>query len=326
MPANPNPARVINLSLAGGSGCSSAYASAIAEIRQAGALIVAAAGNETSPVEEPASCHGVLAVAGIRHAGTKVSYSSYGPEVGISAPAGNCVNILSGQPCLFPFVNTINFGSTTPAGNGYTGIYDVTIGTSFAVPLVAGTAALMIAANPALGEADVMARIKASATAFPADPALPTCPTVTSDGQCNCTTATCGAGMLNTAAAVALAFNATASIAVSSSQVVAETAVTLTAGDSPALTSWQWTQLSGPGTGRFGSPNAASTTFTATSAGDYTIRLTVTDGSGNTASADTVITVTAPAKSSGGGGGATDFASLAGILALALFAAGRRRA
>lgn len=65
-------ARVINLSLAGGSGCSSAYASAIAEIRQAGALIRAAAGNETSPVEEPASCAGVLAVAGIRHTGTKV--------------------------------------------------------------------------------------------------------------------------------------------------------------------------------------------------------------------------------------------------------------
>jgi len=113
---------------------------------------------------------------------------------------------------------------------------------------------------------------------------------------------------------------------VSSSQVVAKTAVTLTAGDSPALTSWQWTQPSGPEAGRFGSPNTASTTFTATLAGDYTIRLTVTDGSGNTASADTVITVTAPAKSSGGGGGATDFASLAGILALALFAAGRRRA
>ena len=59
---------------------------------------------------------------------TKVGYSSYGPEVGISAPAGNCVNILSGQPCLFPFVNTINFGATTPAANGYTGIYDVTNG------------------------------------------------------------------------------------------------------------------------------------------------------------------------------------------------------
>ena len=146
VPATPNPARVINLSLAGGSGCSRAYSSAIAEIRQAGVLIVAAAGNETSPVEEPASCAGVLAVAGIRHAGTKVGYSSYGPEVGISAPAGNCVNdVQKGERCLFPFVNTINFGSTTPGSNGYTDINDITIGTSFAVPLVAGTAALMIA-------------------------------------------------------------------------------------------------------------------------------------------------------------------------------------
>ena len=107
-----------------------------------GALIVAAAGNETSPVEEPANCAGVLGVAGIRHMGTKVGYSSYGPEVGISAPAGNCVNILTGQPCLFPFVNTINLGLNGPLGNGYTGVNDVTIGTSFAVPLVSGTASI----------------------------------------------------------------------------------------------------------------------------------------------------------------------------------------
>ena len=322
VPANPNPARVINLSLAGGSGCSSAYSSAIAEIRQAGALIVAAAGNETSPVEEPASCPGVLAVAGIRHAGTKVGYSSYGPEVGISAPAGNCVNILSGQPCLYPFVNTINFGATTPAGNGYTGIYDVTIGTSFAVPLVAGTAALMMAANPALGEADVMARIKASATAFPADPALPTCPTVTSDGQCNCTTTTCGAGMLNAAAAVSLALGPLVDIGVSGSTVSGST-LTLTADSSATLVSWQWAQVSGPASGSFGSASSATTTFTPPVAGSYQIRLTVTDNNGRSVSTDTTLSITAPA-SSGGGGGATDLASLAALLALALLAAFRR--
>ena len=209
VPATPNPARVINLSLAGGSGCSRAYSSAIAEIRQAGVLIVAAAGNETSPVEEPASCAGVLAVAGIRHAGTKVGYSSYGPEVGISAPAGNCVNdVQKGERCLFPFVNTINFGSTTPGSNGYTDINDITIGTSFAVPLVAGTAALMIAANPGLGEAEIASRIKRSARAFPVDSNLPLCPAIDGDGQCNCTTITCGAGMLNASAAVAAAIDA----------------------------------------------------------------------------------------------------------------------
>lgn len=332
VPANPNPARVINLSLAGGSGCSSAYASAIAEIRQTGALIVAAAGNETSPVEEPASCAGVLAVAGIRHTGTKVGYSSYGPEVGISAPAGNCVNILSGQPCLFPFVNAINFGSTTPGSNGYTGINDITIGTSFAVPLVAGTAALMIAANPGLDEAEIASRIKRSARAFPVDSNLPICPAIDGDGQCNCTTITCGAGMLNASAAVAAAIDAGAqnpSVVISvPASPRAGTAFTLGSEQSQAapgagLSTWEWSQLSGPA-GTLGS-NTPSTTFTAPAAGTYILRLVVTDSAGRAGVQDVSIVVqAAPSSSGGGGGGATDLASLATLLALALLAAGRR--
>lgn len=324
LPANPNPARIINLSLAGGDTCSALYTSVVAEIRAVGTLIVAAAGNETSPVEEPANCAGVLGVAGISHMGTKVDYSSYGPEVGISAPAGNCGNTITGQPCLFSFVNAINLGLNGPLGNGYTGVYDVTYGTSFAVPLVSGTAALMLAANPLLSEPELMARIKRAAAAFPVDATLPTCPTVTPDGQCNCTTTTCGAGMLNTAAAVTLALEPTAAITVSAAPVV-NAAITLTAASNVSPVIWQWIQISGPATGSFGSPAAASTTFTATSAGSYTIRLTITDAIGRTASADTSITVApAPSSGGGGGGGATDFASLTGILALALFAATRR--
>lgn len=322
LPANPNPARVINLSLAGEGICSSSYIDAVAEIRAVGTLIVAAAGNETSPVEEPANCAGVLGVAGISHMGTKVDYSSFGPEVGISAPAGNCVT--TAGPCLFPFVNAINLGLNGPLGNGYTGANDVTIGTSFAVPLVSGTAALMLAANPLLSESELMARLKRAATAFPVDATLPTCPAVTADYQCNCTTTTCGAGMLNTAAAVTLALEPTAGISVSAAAVV-NTAITLTAASDVSPVSWQWSQISGPASGSFGSPAAASTTFTATSAGSYTIRLTITDAAGHTASADTLITVaSAPSSGGGGGGGATDLASLTGILALALFAATRR--
>ena len=73
------------------------------------------------------------------------------------------------------------------------------------------------------------------------------------------------------------------------------------------------------------SSRSSPNTFTATSAGSYTIRLTITDAIGRTASADTSITVaSAPSSGGGGGGGATDLASLTGILALALFAANRR--
>ncbi|TYC50735.1 hypothetical protein ETQ85_25065 [Zoogloea oleivorans] len=337
IPANPNPAQIINLSLAGAGTCSAAYISAIAEIRATGTLIVAAAGNETGPVDEPANCAGVLAVAGIRHAGTKVGYSSYGVEVGISAPAGNCVNTTVGLPCLFPFINTINLGSTVPAGNGYTGIGDTTVGTSYATPLVAGTAALMLAANPALSETGLTRYIKQGATPFPFDAALPTCPVVGADGQCNCTTTTCGAGMLNAAGAVSAAIAAiptspvariTAPASLEAGKTTTFSSSTTTVWNGATLVSWKWSQTGGPANGTFGSDSAASTSFSAPSAGSYTIRLTVTDDGGRTGTAETSIEVTAapaPSGGGGGGGGATDPASLLGLLGLAAMAMLQRR-
>ena len=54
-----------------------------------GVLVVASAGNETGPIDAPGNCSGVLGVVGLRNVGTKVGYSSLGPEAGIAAPAGN---------------------------------------------------------------------------------------------------------------------------------------------------------------------------------------------------------------------------------------------
>lgn len=332
VPSNPTPARVINLSLAGAGTCSAAYRSAIAEIRAAGTLIVAAAGNESGAVNEPANCPGVLAVAGIRHVGTKVGYSSHGVEVGVSAPAGNCVNVQVGQPCLFPFINPTNQGSTSPTANTYTGTGDNTVGTSFAAPLVAGTAALMLAANPALTETDVGALIKSSATPFPLDSTLPTCPLISADGQCNCTTTTCGAGMLNTGSAVTAAVaaaNPSVSIGVATSRVVG-TAFSLDGSGSAAtggahLVAWKWIQISGPGSGSFSSDSVAAPSFTAPVAGTYVVGLTVTDDSGRQGTGQATFEVqSVAAKSSGGGGGALDPASLMAFLALAALATGRR--
>ncbi|HNA68658.1 MAG TPA: S8 family peptidase [Rhodocyclaceae bacterium] len=331
VPANTHPARVINLSLAGSGSCSAAYASAIAEIRAAGTLIVAAAGNETGPVEEPANCAGVLAVAGVRHVGTKVGYSSFGAEVGLSAPAGNCVNTATGSPCLFPFVNATNLGSTVPAANGYTGLTAQTVGTSFATPLVAGTAALMIAAHPGLGVTALGERLRASATAFPSDASLAACPTTTADGQCNCTTATCGAGMLNAKAAVQAAQAPEAAVAVSATPV-AGSAVTLSAAASTTapgatLVAWQWTQTAGPASAAFSNAAAASTSFNAPQAGTYSLRLTVTDDAGRQGSVDTTLDVQAPPPPAGGGGGggAVDGPLLALLGAAASLAIAARR-
>ncbi|MBI2958846.1 MAG: S8 family serine peptidase, partial [Betaproteobacteria bacterium] len=208
IPDNPNPARVINLSLGSSGGCTAAFAEAVAELSARGALIVAPAGNETGPVEAPANCPGVLAVAGVRHIGTKVGYSSFGPEVSVSAPAGNCVNPAPG-PCAFSIRTTTNLGTEAPGPSGYTDEFDFNIGTSFSAPQAAGVAALMLSVNPGLAPVDIIARMKQSARAFPIDAGVPTCPSVATgadtSGQCNCTAATCGAGILDAAAAVAAA-------------------------------------------------------------------------------------------------------------------------
>jgi serine protease len=209
VPANPNPARVINLSLGSANPCSSTYQSAIDAVRAIGVVVVAAAGNEGVAVNQPANCRGVVAVAGVRHVGTKVGYSNLGRQITLAAPAGNCVN-LSGA-CLYPLLTTSNAGATVPTTSVYTsGGDDATIGTSFASPLVAATAGLMLSANPALTPSTVATRLRDSARPFPLDATLPTC-TVPSgfdavpQGECNCTTTTCGAGLLDAGAAVTLA-------------------------------------------------------------------------------------------------------------------------
>lgn len=207
VPDNPNPAKIINLSLGGDGGCTAAFADTIAELTAQGALVVASAGNETGPVQSPGNCAGVLAVGGVRHIGTKVGYSSFGPEVSISAPAGNCLS--APDRCSFSLQTTTNLGTTIPEANGYTDEINFNIGTSFAAPQVAGVAALILSVNPGLTPPDIIALIKRSARAFPTDNTVPTCPNISngidSSGQCNCTTAACGAGILDAAAAVAAA-------------------------------------------------------------------------------------------------------------------------
>ncbi|MDL2338772.1 MAG: S8 family peptidase [Pseudomonadota bacterium] len=217
VPTNPTPARVINLSLGGSGACSAAYQYAVREINQAGVVVVASAGNTSGhAVSVPANCTGVIGVAGLRHVGSKVGFSDLGPEIAISAPGGNCVN-LTGD-CLYPMLTTTNAGTTTPTplNEAYTDATDVTIGTSFSSPLVAGTAALMLAVKPSLTPDDVRSLLRRTARVFPTtgdDIDVPSCraPMFDSAGQpidqleCYCTTATCGAGMLDASAAVALA-------------------------------------------------------------------------------------------------------------------------
>lgn len=330
VPTNQHPAKIINLSLGGVATCSAAYQEAIAEITSAGVLVVAAAGNESGAVDEPANCSGVLAVAGIRHNGAKVGYSSYGAEVGISAPAGNCVNTTGS--CTYPIITAKNSGTTSAVSSSYSDSSNYSVGTSFASPQAAGIAALMLAGNSGLSPAKLISLIKASATAFPTDPTLKSCNIATdSNGQCNCTTTTCGAGMLNALAAVTLALKPSASITTVSS-ATAGTSLTLdgsgsSASGSRTIASYAWSVTSGSGiVSSFTSTDQAKAVLLPSAAGTITVSLTVTDSEGlsdttsttfSVAAASTTTGGTTTTTSSGGGGGALDPLALIALLSLA---------
>lgn len=215
LPGSSTRARVLNLSLGADGACDGAYPAAVREVTARNAVIVAAAGNSAGlAVGSPGNCQGVIAVVGLRHAGSKVGFSNIGPEVTISAPGGNCVNTGAGEPCLYPIATTSNSGTRTAvaAGSVWTDSFAYSVGTSFAAPQVAGAVALMLSANPALTPSQIATLLRRSARPFPStgadngtDP-TPVAQCRMPDGieqlQCYCSTAVCGAGMLDAAAAV----------------------------------------------------------------------------------------------------------------------------
>ena len=336
VPANPNPAKVINLSLGSQAACSASYQDLVNQLTAAGIVVVAAAGNEGLAVGTPANCSGVLAVAGVRHAGTKVGYSDLGPEVGIAAPAGNCVNLTG--TCLFPLLTTANSGTAGPVASIYTdGGSNASIGTSFSAPLVAGTAALMLSANRTLTPAQLIAALKSSARPFPTSGApagVTACRAPSStpqDGECYCTTTTCGAGMLDASAAVAAVAKLTANVYAPVTSTVGTgigvdgTGSVATAAN-PIVT-YQWAIVGGSGTAAFTSAtNVPTATLVASVAGSVTVSLTVTDSANNSDTNTATLAVTdvpvtpspAPNGDGGGGGGALDPLWLAGVLLAAL--------
>jgi serine protease len=282
VPDNPYPADIINLSLGGqGSACTSDYTNLIDTLTGMGVLVVASAGNESGPVDIPANCPGVLAVAGLRNIGTKVGYSSLGPEVGIAAPAGNCVNT-NGGPCLRSIDSTVNEGATVPGANAYTDQTMTNLGTSFSAPIVSGIAALMRAANANLTPPQLIARLKASATPFPQPTGLAQCVAgSTSSAECACTAGTCGAGMVNALSAVKAALNPLAAVRIPARFAVGS--ATIDAGGSAAacgatIASYTWTST---GAVRIVS-GAASSAVNIMSSGAGTLTLVVTDSAGNT--------------------------------------------
>lgn len=150
-------ARIINLSL-GGPGDDPILHDAIISATSAGALIVAAAGNDhSSALFYPAAYPEVLAVAAVGPDGVPAPYSNFGSYVGIRAPGGN---FDLGDATDGVASTMWDFAVNSPA-------YAFAEGTSMAAPHVSGVAALVLAQSPALTAAELRTRL----TSYAAGPA-----------------------------------------------------------------------------------------------------------------------------------------------------------
>lgn len=156
VPANSNPADVINMSLGGKGSCSRVYQNAINTAVNRGTIVVVAAGNSNDDVSgyTPGNCSNVVSVASTDNEGTRSSFSNYGSMIDVAAPGSS-------------IASTVNSGTTTPLAESYS----LMSGTSMAAPHVAGVAALALSAaaqnNRSLSPAQLEQLMKDNARAFP---------------------------------------------------------------------------------------------------------------------------------------------------------------
>lgn len=190
VPANPNPARVVNLSFGGPGPCSIIEQEAINAVVAAGAVVVVAAGNEGGSVSasSPANCANVITVASTTRAGGRSSFTNTGPEVEVSAPGGEL-----GDGVLSLYNTGTGAPDASPGGDALAFV----AGTSVAAVQVSGVAALMFSANPQLAPAQISSLLQSTARSF-------------SDNSC--TTTTCGAGIVDASAAIQAAIAATGQV------------------------------------------------------------------------------------------------------------------
>ena len=269
LPANPYPAKILNLSLGGPGSCGQAFQDAVNTARNQGALVIASAGNDNADVlnATPANCTGVIAVAATDLQGNKASFSNYGYRIALAAPG---VGIFS----------TYNNGSNWPATENYQYMQ----GTSMAAPHVSGVAALMLAANPYLNDRDLERLLLRTVRAFP--------------GSCS----SCGAGLLDAAAAVAVAAGNPAAapkveiMSLAFSGGLGQTAREAMVTDGQGPYSYQWT-VSNPEF-RLQTPQARSTRVNTSVPYCETVSTTLTvkatDSQGRSGTASTSIRFTNP--------------------------------
>lgn len=176
VPANPNAARVLNLSLSGPGACPQSLQQAFNAVTATGATVVVAAGNNAGSAGSyfPGNCSGVISVGATDRQGQRASYSNTGLAVTVSAPGGD-PDVDTG------ILSTANSGKTVPASDSYVAM----AGTSMAAAQVSGVVALMQVVSPGLNPGAVRDALRVTATPFPQY-----------GTSKDCSIATCGAGIV----------------------------------------------------------------------------------------------------------------------------------
>ncbi|MEO2280462.1 S8 family serine peptidase [Pseudoalteromonas pernae] len=249
VPANANPADVINMSLGGSGSCSSTTQNAINQARANGTAIVIAAGNDNdnSANYNPGNCSGVINVASVGRNGGRAYYSNYGSNIDVAAPGG--AQSFANDP--EGILSTHNSGSSSPSSDSY----HYSQGTSMAAPHVAGVAALIKQAKPTATPDEIESILKQTTKSFSA--------------TCN----NCGTGIVDAAAAVALAGGGTTPPPTGGNELTPGQAVTSLSGAEGSQTTYTMTVPSG----------ASNVTFT-TSGGSGDLDMYVKAGSAPTTS------------------------------------------
>jgi len=186
VPANPNTADLVNVSLATLGACSPALQAAIDEVTAAGTPIVVAAGNFGTNASNysPGNCAGVINVGAVTREGRLPAYTNTGNAIALSAPGG------TGSTSTDAVLTTFDSGTQVAANDG---AYSALNGTSIAAAHVTGVASLALSVNPTLLPSQLRFILRDSTRAFPSDVVV---------GETNCNTSLCGAGIANAAAAV----------------------------------------------------------------------------------------------------------------------------
>ncbi|MEA2048317.1 MAG: S8 family serine peptidase [Campylobacterota bacterium] len=184
---NPNPAKVLNLSLGGYGSCTSSEQDAIDAINAIGAIIVIAAGNDDADASNysPGNCNDVITVAASARDGGRAYYSNYGNSIDITAPGGD-------ENEDSEVYSTVDGGFTIPVNDDSYASYQ---GTSMATPHIAGIVSLMTSLQPSFSYSEALTLLEQTAKAFP-----------TGTGN-DCTTSLCGAGIVDATALLTVVSN-----------------------------------------------------------------------------------------------------------------------